>query len=113
MKARQGIYANDEEREDAWVERIGKQTDNVNKIDWDNYQIKDTYNFKLVPPILPARIADMDQLKNIISQYLCTNCCSHKVIRDQKTAPGCVSVIEVALNPRNEDVGVPPISKSH
>ena len=50
----------------------------------------------------------MENLKSSVKQYLCTNCCSHRVIRTQKTAPGCVDVMNTYHGLRNEDVVVPP-----
>ena len=53
----------------------------------------------------------MEQLKAKINEYLCANCCSHRVLRNSLTAPGCVDVLEVTTNPQADDVAVPPLDK--
>jgi len=84
------------------------QIEKIHSIPWDNYPIKSIYKSKLVPPILPARTQDMDHFRSLVKQYLCTNCCSHRVIRTPRTAPGCVDVMDTYQGLRNEDVVVPP-----
>ena len=98
------------DREDAWLERVKKQMDQIHTIDWENYKIKDTFKEKLVPPISPTKI-NMGLLKSRVSQYLCQNCCSHRIIRTSKTAPGCVDILQISASCSNEDVAVPPLKK--
>ena len=86
--------------------------EDVEKIDWDKYPIKDTFREKLVPPINPANTYNIEHLKQRVNQYLCTNCCSHKIVRTPRTASGCVDVIEIAACPwGEEDIAVPPVNK--
>lgn len=108
LGARRNKFANEDQREAAIDKRIRHQIANVAEIKWQNYQIKSTFNYKLVPPIMPARTRDIDHLKSLLKQYLCTNCCSHRVIRTPRTAPGCVDVMETYQGLRSEDVVVPP-----
>ena len=98
MKARPGKFTDEKDRDDRWWSRYEKQVENAQTIDWDNYPMKDTYGEKLVPPILPAYHINLDEIKRLVNQYLCTNCCSHRVVRSHHTAPGCVDVIEMTTN---------------
>ena len=111
IKAHQGQFSSEMDREEAQLEKIQKQMDELETIDWENYPIKNTFKEKLVPPILPGKLASFDQLKAKVAEYLCPKCCSHRVIRNTRTAPGCVDVLEIPTNPQNDDVVVPPLEK--
>ena len=72
--------------------------------------MKDIYGEKELPPALSIdkMEAGMERIRNLVGQYICTNCCSHKVVRTLNTAPGCVDVLEITLHSQTEEVVVPP-----
>ena len=63
-----------------------------------NCPIKNIYATEQVPPILPGKIVDLDHLRTVVESYLCNNCCNYRIIRNNRTAPGCVDVYEIRAN---------------
>ena len=47
-----------------------------------------------------------------MGQYLCRDCCSHKIVRSAGSTPGCVNVIEITMNHFEEEIVVPPKDNS-
>jgi hypothetical protein len=51
------------------------------KEDLSKKSILSPYRSKMIPPLKPSKDFSVLSLQNITEQFLCTECCSHRIVR--------------------------------
>lgn len=70
------------------------------------------FKAKYIPPLFPGKNIDLDVLESNLGTYLCTDCCSHRLIRMPSSTPGTYDILQTYAGTQ-PSILLPPFSASN
>ena len=78
----------------------------------DAITMNSPFKAKYIPPLMPVKTHDIASFESTMLGFLCTECCSHRVVRMSSTSPGSVDIVEIYVG-KQPMIVKPPIESAN